>query len=155
MSRRLSEFSRPDPGTGIARDYAIFFTGERGGAAALEEQLDAHLRQCSVLRQWASAQGEPLADAAPGLEALEGLLAKAAGNRPTPWRLRVEAGLFIGTVLVRNLSAAQWRLLPNGHPVVHLCGNTDLDVVALARARMETGAPDLRTVLPYAERLAQ
>lgn len=154
MSRQPEEFSRHNPGTGTPRDYAIFFTRKRAvGAAAAEEELDTHLGQCSGLRQWTAARGATLADAAPGIEVLEGLFAGPDRNLPAPWRLRVETGLFIGTVLVRNLPAARWRLLPNGYPVVHLAENTDLDVIALARARLETGAPDLRTVLPYAESL--
>ncbi|MEN8584760.1 DUF6278 family protein [Burkholderia sp. RS01] len=88
-----------------------------------------------------------------GDRSTRGLLAGPDRNRPAPWRLRVETGLFLGTVLVRNVPAAQWWLLPNGHPVVRLAENTDLDVIALARARLETGAPDLRTVLPYAQSL--
>jgi hypothetical protein len=44
-------------------------------------------------------------------------------------------------------------MLHNGYPVVHLAENTDLDISALARSGLETGAPDLRTVLPCAERL--
>ena len=155
MSGQPADFTRPGPGTGTARDYAIFFTTEPAGdAAAVEKQLDAHLGQCSSLRQWTAARGATLADAVSGIDVLEGLLTGADRNRPAPWRLRVETGLFIGTVLVRNLPAARWRLLPNGHPVVHLAENTDLDVIALARARLETGAPDLRTVLPYAQSLA-
>lgn len=154
MSGQPADFSRHNPGTGAARDYAIFFTRRPAvDAAAVEKQLDAHLGQCSSLRQWTAARGATLADAAPGIEVLEGLLTGPDRNLPAPWRLRVEAGLFIGTVLVRNLPAARWRLLPNGYPVVHLAENIDLDVIALARARLETGAPDLRTVLPYAESL--
>ena len=154
MSGLPADFSGHAPGAGAARDYAIFFTREPAGdAAAVEKHLDAHLGQCSSLRQWTAARGATLTDTGPGIEALEGLLTGPDGNRPAPWRLRVETGLFLGTVLVRNLPAARWRLLPNGYPVVQLAENTDLDVIALARARLETGAPDLRTVLPYAESL--
>ncbi|QCO98159.1 hypothetical protein FCN77_11180 [Arthrobacter sp. 24S4-2] len=154
MSGEPADFSRHNPGTGTPRDYAIFFTREpAANAAAVEKELDAHLGQCSSLRQWTAARGATLADVASGVEVLEGLLTGPDRNGPAPWRLRVETGLFIGTVLVRNLPVARWRLLPNGYPVVHLAENTDLDVIALARTRLETGAPDLRTVLPYAESL--
>jgi hypothetical protein len=154
MSGQPADFSRHNPGTSTARDYAIFFTREPAGdAAAVEKQLDDHLGQCISLRQWTAARGKALTDATQGLEVLEGVLGEPDSSQPAPWRLRVETGLFIGTVLVRNLTSARWFLLPNGYPVVHLAEDTDLDVIALARARLETGAPDLRTVLPYAERL--
>ena len=154
MSRQPEEFSRHNPGTGTPRDYAIFFTRERAvGTAAAEKELDYPSGAVQQPPSMDRSPGATLADAAPGIEVLEGLFTGPDRNLPAPWRLRVETGLFIGTVLVRNLPAARWRLLPNGYPVVHLAENTDLDVIALARARLETGAPDLRTVLPYAESL--
>ena len=154
MSGRPADFSRHGPGAGTARDYAILFTREPAlGAAAVEKQLDCPSGAVQQPPSMDRARGATLADAASGIEVLEGLLTGPDRNRPAPWRLRVETGLFIGTVLVRNLPVARWRLLPNGYPVVHLAENTDLDVIALARARLETGAPDLRTVLPCAERL--
>lgn len=64
---------------------------------------------------------------------------------------QLDADLFIGTVLVRNLPP--WRMLHNGYPVVHLAENTALDISALARSGLQTGAPDLRADLPCAERL--
>lgn len=127
MNGNVADFSRPSQAAGSSRDYAIIFAGKAGGnAAAAADQLEAHLGQCRVLRQWAAAGGGLLTDSGPGLETLEGLLVGQDRNRPTPWRLRVETGLFVGTVLVRNLPTARWTLLPKGYPVVHLGENTDL-----------------------------
>lgn len=88
-------------------------------------------------------RGARLADAAPGTEAFGGLRAGpegASGSKP----VLASAPSWSGTPP---------RLLHNGYPVVHLAENTDLDISALARSGLETGAPDLRTVLPCAERL--
>lgn len=155
MSGQPADFSLHGPVSGRARDFAIFFGGgDLGDPAARNKELEAHLGQCISLRQWAAHRGALLTESPSGIDVLEGLLATTGSTGPVPWRLRVETGLFIGTVLVRDLPGARWRLLPNGHPVIHLGEDSDLDVVALARARFETGAPDLRTVLPYARALA-
>lgn len=150
MSEHLTEFIWHDPGNGAVRDYAVFITKESvGGESEAAGQLDAYLGQCGLLRQWA-AGGECLPDTEEGLEVLEKRLGGPADRRPPASRLRIETGLFIGTVLVRSLPTARWRLLSNGYPVIRLAED-DLDVMAIARARLSTGKPDLRTVLPYAE----
>ena len=90
-------------------------------------------------------RGARLADAAPGTEAFGGLRTGpegASGSKP----VFSSAPSWSGT-------SPRWRLLHNGYPVVHLAENTDLDISALARAGLETGAPDVRTDLPCAERL--
>lgn len=154
MSGQPSDFCLRVIDEGRARDYAVFFTREPPvDDAALEKQLDAHLGRCASLRQWAASHGTALTESASGVEALESLLTAAHSSPPMPWRLRVETGLFLGTVLVRTLPWARWRLLPNGHPVVRLA-EQDVDIIALAAARLRTGSPDLTTVLPYAESLA-
>lgn len=47
-------------------------------------------------------------------------------------RLRMDLGLYLGTVIVTNVACAQWHAWPNGHPVVQLGDGTTFDVVALA-----------------------
>ncbi|MCO4236336.1 DUF6278 family protein [Pseudarthrobacter raffinosi] len=117
MSGQPADFSRHGPGAGTARDYAIFFTRElAGGVVAVEKQLDAHLGQCSSLRQWAAARGATLADAAQGIEVLGGLLTGPERIELAPWRLKVEAGLFIGTVLVRNSPRCGGSCCPTATP---------------------------------------
>lgn len=154
MNERLTEFIR-SPGSGTGGDYAVFFTKDpAGGPSEAAEELETYLGQCSILRRWA-ASGRVLTDTAEGLEVLEELLDGPAGSRPPGSRLRIETGLFIGTVLVRNLPTARWQLLANGYPVIHLTEHSDLDVMAIARARLSTGTPDLRTVLPSAQILTQ
>ena len=150
MSGRPADFSRQGPGAGTARDHGIRFTREpAGNAAAVEKQLDAHLGQCGGLRQRTAAQRSPTPrrgsqhseDSPPGRTGT-GPRQGAPGSKP----VFSSAPSWSGT-------SPRWRLLHNGYPVVHLAENTDLDISALARARLETGAPDLRTVRPYAERL--
>ncbi|KRE64961.1 hypothetical protein ASG92_18380 [Arthrobacter sp. Soil736] len=152
MSEYLTKFLWQSSGRGAVRDYAVFITeNDAGDPSGAAEQLNTYLGQCGLLRQWAASVGG-LSDTAEGLEVLEGLLAGRAAGRPPAPRLRIETGLFIGTVLIRNLSAS-WRLLPTGYPVIHLAENSDLDVMAIARERLAAGTPDLTTVLPYAESL--
>lgn len=153
MSEGLTKFLWRDPARSNVRDYAVFITKEHPGeASGAAEELGSYLGQCSIIRQWAASVGS-LSDTAEGLDILERLLAGPTAGRPPASRLRIETGLFIGTVLVRNLPTARWRLQPNGYPVIHLADNSDLDVMAIARTRLITGVPDLRTILPYAEDL--
>lgn len=92
MSGRPADFSRQGPGAGTARDHGIRFTREPAGSAA-----------AAVRRPASTGRGARLADAAPGTGAFGGLRTGPDRNRPAPGRPGVEAGLFIGTVLVRNL----------------------------------------------------
>ena len=63
-----------------------------------------------------------------------------------------EAGLFLGSVIVATVPGARWRLWPNGHPVVRLASERDLDVTAMASDRVTNGAPLLADI--YASAVA-
>ncbi len=55
-------------------------------------------------------------------------------------------------MIIATVPGARWRVWPNGHPVVRLPSNRDLDVVALANDRVRKGAPLLADV--YADATA-
>jgi hypothetical protein len=57
--------------------------------------------------------------------------------------LNNEAGLYLGTVMVRNLRAARWHVWPNGHPVVQLSSGRMFDVVALVNQQASRGGVHL------------
>jgi hypothetical protein len=46
--------------------------------------------------------------------------------------LSSEASLFLGTLIIASVPGTQWRLWPNGHPILRLPSRRDLDMVALA-----------------------
>ncbi|MER7516761.1 DUF6278 family protein [Streptomyces sp. NPDC126499] len=65
-----------------------------------------------------------------------------------PW-VGNDAGLYLGTVLVRTVPGAGWRLRPDGQPVVLLASGREINVVDAGLDWATTGAPQLSQV--YAE----
>lgn len=63
-----------------------------------------------------------------------------------------EAGLYLGTVMVRNLRQARWYVWPNAHPVVQLSSVQTFDVVALVNLQASTGEVHLADLYADAAR---
>jgi hypothetical protein len=106
------------------------------------DHLDELLGRCERLRSWATTHGLALSGAPDDLDLLDQAIDEwdedaqiaALGN---------EAGLFLGTVIIGSIPGARWRVWPNGHPVVRIALGRELDVVAVANARVSLGAPRL------------
>ena len=60
-----------------------------------------------------------------------------------------DAGLYLGTVVVRTVPGARWEIWPNGQPVVRLDSGREIDVVEAGQAWAASGAPELSQL--YAE----
>ncbi|WP_368735701.1 DUF6278 family protein, partial [Pseudomonas sp. 100_A] len=58
-----------------------------------------------------------------------------------------DVGFFLGNVLVQEIPDAQWRVWPNGHPVVQLADGREFDVTAQAAARVQRSHPPLTDIL--------
>jgi hypothetical protein len=109
------------------------------------------LAECDLLRSRAAEAGVTLDDSPASLERLDQL--------PPAWRERPDvqeldwlgndAGFYLGTVLVRTVPGAVWRLVPGGGPVVRLPSGREVDVAETGRSWVESGAPELSQV--YAE----
>jgi hypothetical protein len=54
-----------------------------------------------------------------------------------------EVGIYLGTVVIKNLDGSQWRVWPNGHPVIRLSSGKDLDATRLANDRLNHSGPGL------------
>jgi uncharacterized protein DUF6278 len=107
------------------------------------------LSECELLRNQAEDAGVELDDSAESLSALDQLLPRWREDpEVTPW-LGSDAGLYLGTVLVRTVPGAGWRLRPDGQPVVRLESGRELDVLEEGTAWAETGTPELSQL--YAE----
>lgn len=119
---------------------------EEATAAAGVAQL---LSECELLRRHAEAAGLELVDSADSLAELDQLLPRWREDpEVVPW-LGNDAGLYLGTVIVRTVPGARWRLTPQGPPVVELASGRWIDVVAAGRDWAESGTPELSQV--YAE----
>jgi hypothetical protein len=133
----------PGPKHGLPRTAGVFGRPRPG-----PEQLAVALSRCDHLRTWTRTRGFELDDTPEDLglldQALNELTGEARGELGGPARavrLGLEAGRFLGTVLVVTVPGARWRLWPNGHPVIRLPPGRDLDVVKLGSDRVTRGAP--------------
>jgi hypothetical protein len=112
------------------------------------------LSECELLRGQASREGVVLDDSAASLEALDQLLPRWRDDRGDRdeesllW-LGNDAGLYLGTVIVRTVPGAVWDLPPGGQLIVRLPSGRGFDVVESGQEWAANGAPELSQV--YAE----
>jgi hypothetical protein len=124
---------------------AAVFSGRDGDREGLAELLS----ECELLRSQADRAGIELDDSAASLEALDQLLPRWRDDEESlPW-LGNDAGLYLGTVIVRTVPGAVWEVWPDGQPVVRLVSGREIDVVASGREWATSGAPELSQL--YAE----
>ncbi|WP_314220351.1 DUF6278 family protein [Streptomyces zaehneri] len=107
------------------------------------------LSECELLRSQAAREGIGLDDTAASLEALDQLPPRWREDEETlPW-FGHDAGLYLGTVVVRTVPGSVWVIWPGGEPVVRLASGREVDVVAAGREWAATGTPELSQL--YAE----
>ncbi|MFG2223250.1 DUF6278 family protein [Streptomyces sp. NPDC050161] len=107
------------------------------------------LSECELLRAQAAVAGVELDDSVRSLEALDQLQPVWRDDPEVlPW-LGNDAGLYLGTVLVRTVRGAVWQVWPDGQPVVRLESGREIDVVSAGHEWADVGAPELSQV--YAE----
>lgn len=129
---------------GPAGGVAVFSDSEsdREGVAEL-------LSECELLRSQAHQAGVELDDSAASLEALDQLVPRWRDDEESlPW-LGNDAGLYLGTVIVRTVPGAVWEIWPGGEPVVRLASGREFDVVSVGHEWAASGAPELSQL--YAE----
>ncbi|MFC4496266.1 DUF6278 family protein [Streptomyces ovatisporus] len=107
------------------------------------------LSECELLRNQAERAGVQLDDTAESLAALDQLLPRWRDDpEVSPW-LGSDAGLYLGTVIVRTVPGAAWWFRPDGEPVVQLPSGRQLDALEEGASWAETGTPELSQL--YAE----
>ncbi|GGY39055.1 DUF6278 family protein [Streptomyces omiyaensis] len=107
------------------------------------------LAECELLRARVEAAGVALDDTPRSLEELDQLPPRWRDDaEELPW-FGNDAGLYLGTVIVRNVPGARWQLWPNGGPVVVLESGREIPVVEYGLEWAMTGAPELSRL--YAE----
>ncbi|WP_367319942.1 DUF6278 family protein [Streptomyces sp. HUAS ZL42] len=123
----------------------IPFLGNRHERPGLPdpEGIAELLSECDLLRSQASDNGVRLDDSAASLEALDQLLPRWRDDEEIlPW-LGNDAGLYLGTVIVRTVPGATWVIRSDGQPIVRLASGREFDVVASGHEWAVSGAPEL------------
>ncbi|MEU3608796.1 DUF6278 family protein [Streptomyces sp. NPDC035033] len=111
------------------------------------------LAECELLRDRVEAAGVALDDTPRSLQELDQLPPRWRDDaEELPW-FGNDAGLYLGTVIVRNVPGAHWQVWPNGGPVVVLESGREVPVVEYGVEWAMTGAPELSQV--YAEAAEQ
>ncbi|MFE7752487.1 DUF6278 family protein [Streptomyces sp. NPDC057428] len=107
------------------------------------------LAECELLRARAGQCGLELDDSPASLSALDQLPPIWRDDpEELPW-VGNDAGLYLGTVLVRTVPGAAWDILAGGQPVVRLGSGREIDVVAAGLDWAISGSPELSEM--YAE----
>ncbi|MGW1765688.1 DUF6278 family protein [Streptomyces sp. NPDC002073] len=105
--------------------------------------------ECEMLRVQAGAAGLELDETPASLQALDQLMPRWRRDpEAAPW-LGNDAGLYLGTVIIRSVPGAGWQVWPNGQPVIRLASGRELNVVESGVSWAMTGSPELCQV--YAE----
>ncbi|MGW6981588.1 DUF6278 family protein [Streptomyces sp. NPDC054932] len=133
LNRRETE-----QGTGLAAAFA----DDPEGVAEL-------FSECEMLRSQARAAGLELDETGASLEALDQLMPRWRRDpEVVPW-LGNDAGFYLGTVIIRTIPGAGWRVWPNGQPVIRLASGRELNVIESGVSWAVTGSPELSQA--YAE----
>lgn len=107
------------------------------------------LAECELLRSQAHRAGIRLDDSPASLEALDQLVPGWRDDEERSAWLGNDAGLYLGTVIVRTVPGAAWEIRPDGQPVVRLASGREFDVVDSGHQWAASGVPELSQL--YAE----
>ncbi|MDT9692038.1 DUF6278 family protein [Streptomyces sp. P9(2023)] len=104
------------------------------------------LAECELLRARVQDRGVTLDDSPRSLAALDQLPPRWRDDpEELPW-IGNDAGLYLGTVIVRNVPGASWQVWPGGQPVVRLASGREINVVEAGLDWAMTGSPELSQV---------
>jgi hypothetical protein len=111
--------------------------------------VTALLSECELLRSQAAQAGVRLDDTPASLEALDQMVPRWRDDPEIlPW-LGNDAGLYLGTVVVRTVPGAVWEIHADGEPVVRLSSGREAEVVPAGQEWAASGVPELSQL--YAE----
>jgi len=129
----------------------IPFLGNRRQKAGVPdpEGIAELLAECELLRSQAGRAGVRLDDSPASLEALDQLVPRWRDDEEASNWLGNDAGLYLGTVIVRTEPGAAWEIRADGQPVVRIASGREFDVVDAGHEWAASGVPELSQL--YAE----
>ncbi|HEY5265501.1 MAG TPA: DUF6278 family protein [Acidimicrobiales bacterium] len=132
------------PEDGIARGVSVY--GSPGFDSP--DRLKELLASCEQLRNWSLEHGLALNDDPESLTLLDQRLDSwnADPSHHGKVDLSNEVGKYLGNVIVKHIGASQWKVWPNGYPVIQLRSGADLDVIALANERINYSGTSLESI---------
>ncbi|MFJ5560783.1 DUF6278 family protein [Streptomyces sp. NPDC093250] len=107
------------------------------------EGIGELLAECELLRSQAYRAGVRLDDSPASLAALDQLVPRWRDDEETSDWLGNDAGLYLGTVIVRTVPGAVWEIRSDGQPVVRLTSGREFDVVDSGHEWAANGVPEL------------
>ncbi|MFJ3669135.1 DUF6278 family protein [Streptomyces sp. NPDC090106] len=107
------------------------------------------LSECELLRHQAARAGVQLDDTVASLEALDQVVPGWRDDEEVLEWLGNDAGLYLGTVIVRTVPGSAWGIRADGQPVIRLESGREFDVVADGHEWAASGVPELSQL--YAE----
>ncbi len=132
---------------GTARGVAVFGTsGFADDSQGLTDLLGRHER----LIGWMRAAGLELEVSAAGLQTVDAMVETWRDDPSVAPGLTNDVGIFLGDVMVHEISGARWHVWPNGHPVIRLADGKEIDVTAQTSTRVRKGRPHLNAILDQA-----
>ncbi len=124
--------------TGVRNAVAV-----PGTLADDPEGITALLAECDLLRDQAGWAGVRLDDSAESLAGLDQLMPRWRQDPQRSDWLGNDAGLYLGTVIIRTVPGAGWHVTPDGRVVIRLASGRELDVVETGHQWVSHGVPEL------------
>jgi hypothetical protein len=136
---------------GPARGVAVYGSADKHGP----NQFENLALSCDGLRKWSGDHQLNLDDTPESLRELDARLDlwNADETHHGNVDLSNEVGIYLGTVVIRNLEGSRWQVWPNGHPIVRLNSGRELDVTRLSNDRLHHLGPGLGTLFDQARTL--
>jgi uncharacterized protein DUF6278 len=112
------------------------------------DRFESLALSCDGLREWSSGHELTLDDSPASLSELNECLDSWNSDETHHGKVDLsnEVGIYLGTVIIKNVEGSKWRAWPNGHPVIRLRGGEDLDVTRFANDRLNHSGPGLDTL---------
>ncbi|HVB01186.1 MAG TPA: DUF6278 family protein, partial [Acidimicrobiales bacterium] len=134
---------------GVARGVVVY------GSPGIDnpDRLKKLIHSCEPLRTWSREHGLALDDEPESLTLLDQRLDSWSSDPSHHGKVDLsnEVGKYLGSVIVNHVDGSQWKVWPNGHPVIQLRSGVDLDVIELANDRINHSGASLDSIYSTAQ----